>query len=63
MIGIKKDIVVDGKDKRDDLVCTTSKTTSDFDESNGDSKPRPPKFISFLLSINQDVLSDLQLQF
>ncbi len=44
-------------------VRTTSKTTSDFDKSDDDSEPRPPKFISFSLLIDQDVLSDLQLQF
>ena len=44
-------------------ICTTSKTISNFEESGGDSKSKPPKFISFLLLIDQDVLSDLQLQF
>ena len=44
-------------------VHITSKTTSDFNENDSDNKPRPPKFISFLLSIHQDVLSYLQLQF
>ncbi len=44
-------------------VRITSETTSDFDENDNNSKPRPPKFINFLLLIDQNVLSDLQLQF
>ena len=47
------------KIKKTILGRSTSKSTNDFDKSNGNSKPRPPKFISFLLLINQDVLNDL----
>ena len=35
---------------------------SDFDKNNGNSKPKSPKFISFLLLLSsQVILSDLQL--
>ncbi len=34
-------------------VRTTNKTTSDFDESDNDSEPKPPKFISFSLLIGK----------
>ena len=44
-------------------VYITSKTISNFDKNNGNNKLRLFKFINFLLLINQDVLSDLQLQF
>ena len=44
-------------------VFTTSKTTSNFDKSNSNSESRLPKFISFSLLIDQDIWSDLQLQF
>ena len=40
-------------------VYITSKTISNFDKNNGNSKSRPLKFISFLLLIDQDVQSDL----
>ena len=45
------------------LIHIISKTTSNFDYSNCDSNPRPLKFMSFSLLINQNILSDLQLQF
>ena len=60
---IKKDVVIDGKDKKTIWACITSETTSNFDKSDKISKSRPPKFFSFLLLIDQDVLSELQLQF
>ena len=42
-------------------VHTTSKTTRNFDDNNSDSELRSPKFISFSLVMDQDVLYDLQL--
>ena len=33
-------------------VYTTNKTTNYFDDSDGDTKPRSPKFIRFLLVID-----------
>lgn len=36
---------------------------SDFDNSDGNCKPRPPKFISILLLTNKDILNNLQLLF
>lgn len=39
-------------------VHTISKTRSNFNDSNSNSKLGPPKFISFLLLIDQDILSD-----
>ena len=51
------------KIKKTIWVCTTSEITSNFDKSDGDNKLRPSKFINFSLLIDQDVLSNLQLQF
>ena len=44
-------------------VRITGETTSNFDNSNDHNKSTSHKFISFSLVIDQDVLSDLQLQF
>ena len=40
-------------------IYTTSKTISNFDKSNSNSKSRSLKFINFLLLKDQDVFSDL----
>ena len=32
---------------------------NNFDNSNSKSKPKPPKFINFLLLIDQDITNDL----
>lgn len=40
-----------------------SKIINHINNGNSDSKVRSPKFISFSLLINQDILSDLQIQF
>ena len=42
-------------------VHTTSKSMSNFDNSNGNNEPSSPKFISFSIVIDQDIWSDLQL--
>ena len=44
---------------RETIWVCTSKTTSSFDKSNGDSEPRHPNFIGFLLLIDQDIWNDL----
>ena len=56
---MKVPIVVDKK-KKSRKVNNYSYNNSDT--SNGESKPRPPKFISFLLQMDYDVPCDLELQ-
>ena len=63
MIKIKKDVVIDGKDKKMICVYTISKTMSNFVSSDNNSEPKPLNLISFSLLIDQDVLSNLNQQF
>ena len=52
------DIIVDEFNWKKKILVAT---TSDFGDSNSNSKPRSPKFLSFLLLMGQVILNDLQI--